>query len=95
MSHPRGGGVRQSAEASLAVEAVMEAFRAGALGRAVLYEVAAEGEGGKNLKECAKDADGKVKGAASSGTGQDGGHGTVISLIRVCLCRANPEAYEG
>ncbi len=50
----------QGAEASLAVEAVMEAVRGGALGRAVLYEVAAEGREGKNLKECTKDADGKV-----------------------------------
>ncbi len=51
----------------------MEAVRSGVLGRAVLYEVAAEGEGGKNLKECTKDADGKVKSAASGGVCGRGG----------------------
>jgi hypothetical protein len=44
----------------MVVEAAMDGVRGGALRRAVLYEVEAEGGGGKNLKECVKDADGKV-----------------------------------
>jgi hypothetical protein len=57
----------------------MEAVRGGALGRAVLYEVEAEGGAGKNLKECVMDTDGKVRalprGAGLSGAGPVGAGG--------------------
>ncbi len=59
--NPRGGGGRQGAEASLAVEAAVEGLGVGGLRRAVLYNMRAEGVG-RNLKECALDADGKARG---------------------------------
>ncbi len=41
-----------------AVEVVMDAYRRGALERAVVYDVA--DEAGKNLRDCLLDANGKV-----------------------------------
>jgi hypothetical protein len=62
-----GGGVQ--AEARLgAVEVVMDGYRRGAVKRAVVYDVA--DEAGNNLRDCVRDADGKV-GRRERGGGDD------------------------
>ena len=55
------------------VEAVLAGFRGGGLRGAVLYDVEEEAKGQTNLKECVRDAEGKVKGRCGGRDGWSGG----------------------